>query len=52
MLVSFSRFSILIILFQEIHLLHKFEEDFYDSHLNVIALGYIRPMCDFSSLGM
>jgi len=34
----------------EIHLLHDFTEDFYGQHLNVIALGYIRPMCDFTSL--
>eukprot|EP01111_Echinosteliopsis_oligospora_P003311 TRINITY_DN1528_c0_g1_i1.p1 TRINITY_DN1528_c0_g1~~TRINITY_DN1528_c0_g1_i1.p1 ORF type:complete len:178 (+),score=31.97 TRINITY_DN1528_c0_g1_i1:90-623(+) len=34
----------------EVHIMHRFKEDFYGSHLRVIALGYIRPMCDFSSL--
>ncbi|EGG14861.1 riboflavin kinase [Cavenderia fasciculata] len=34
----------------EIHLINKFEQDFYGHQLNAIAVGFIRPMCDFSSL--
>ncbi|XP_058807321.1 riboflavin kinase isoform X2 [Phymastichus coffea] len=34
----------------EIHLLHKFEEDFYGKELKVIVLGYIRPEKNFSSM--
>ncbi|PVD36297.1 hypothetical protein C0Q70_03275 [Pomacea canaliculata] len=36
----------------ETHILHRFKEDFYGSHLKVILLGYIRDMEDYSSLGM
>jgi len=34
----------------EVHLIHKFPSDFYGAHMRVIALGFIRPMCDFKSL--
>lgn len=34
----------------EVHLLHKFEDDFYGEELKVIIGGYIRPEKDFSSL--
>ncbi|OXU31018.1 hypothetical protein TSAR_014195 [Trichomalopsis sarcophagae] len=34
----------------EIHLLHKFEDDFYGKELKVIVLGYIRPELNFSSV--
>jgi len=34
----------------EVHLLHKFQDDFYDEELKVIITGYIRPEKDFSSL--
>jgi len=34
----------------EVHLIQKFEQDFYGSQLNAIVLGFIRPMCDFKSL--
>ncbi|XP_071632508.1 riboflavin kinase isoform X2 [Temnothorax longispinosus] len=35
----------------EVHLLHKFQDDFYGEKLRVIIAGYIRPERDFSSLG-
>ncbi|XP_020291795.1 riboflavin kinase [Pseudomyrmex gracilis] len=34
----------------EVHLLHKFENDFYGEELKVIIAGYIRPERDFSCL--
>ncbi|KAF2074238.1 hypothetical protein CYY_004448 [Polysphondylium violaceum] len=34
----------------EVHLIQKFDQDFYGSQLNAIVLGFIRPMCDFKSL--
>lgn len=34
----------------EVHLLHKFQDDFYDEELKVIIGGYIRPEKNFSSL--
>ncbi|KAL6267811.1 hypothetical protein P5V15_000883 [Pogonomyrmex californicus] len=34
----------------EVHLLHKFQNDFYGDELKVIIVGYIRPERDFSSL--
>ncbi|XP_011166636.1 riboflavin kinase [Solenopsis invicta] len=34
----------------EVHLLHKFQDDFYGEELKVIISGYIRPERDFSSL--
>uniref|UniRef100_A0A5S6QX01 riboflavin kinase n=1 Tax=Trichuris muris TaxID=70415 RepID=A0A5S6QX01_TRIMR len=34
-----------------IHLLHVFDEDFYGSQLRVVALGYLRPMLTFETLG-
>ncbi|XP_032681930.1 riboflavin kinase [Odontomachus brunneus] len=33
----------------EVHLLHKFQDDFYSEELKVIIVGYIRPEKDFSS---
>ena len=36
---------------QETHIIHKFDEDFYDAILSVIMLGYIREEQNFSSLG-
>ncbi|VDM77946.1 unnamed protein product [Strongylus vulgaris] len=36
---------------QEVHLLRKFEEDFYGSMMDVLILGFIRPMTVFNSLG-
>ena len=34
----------------EVHLLHKFDEDFYDETLKVLILGSIRTESKFSSL--
>lgn len=34
----------------ETHIMHKYEEDFYDSILRVCILGYLRPETNFSSL--
>ncbi|XP_070156101.1 riboflavin kinase [Polyergus mexicanus] len=34
----------------EVHLLHKFHNDFYGEKIKVIITGYIRPEKDFSSL--
>lgn len=39
------------IILQEVHLLHKFQDDFYGKELKVIIVGYIRPEKDFSSIG-
>jgi len=33
----------------EIHIMHHFETDFYDSHMNVSILGFIRPEYDYVS---
>jgi len=34
----------------EVHIMHKFEQDFYGSHMNLIILGFIRPEYDYVSL--
>ncbi|VDN29395.1 unnamed protein product [Cylicostephanus goldi] len=34
----------------EVHLLRQFENDFYDSMMDVLILGFIRPMTAFNSL--
>ena len=39
------------IISQETHIFHEFPEDFYEEHLKVIIVGYLRPMCGFDSLG-
>lgn len=33
----------------EVHIMHDFEHDFYDSHMNLVILGYIRPEYDYVS---
>lgn len=33
----------------EVHILHKFDQDFYGSHMNLIILGFIRPEYDYVS---
>lgn len=38
-------------LFQETHIMHVFEDDFYGSELRVVMLGYIRGEKNFKSLG-
>ncbi|EYC09686.1 hypothetical protein Y032_0059g2999 [Ancylostoma ceylanicum] len=35
----------------EVHLLRKFDKDFYGSMMDVLILGFIRPMSAFNSLG-
>ncbi|RUS87140.1 hypothetical protein EGW08_005072 [Elysia chlorotica] len=35
----------------ETHIIHKFDSDFYGDIMKIIVLGYMRPMCDFPSLG-
>jgi riboflavin kinase len=35
---------------QEIHVIHTFENDFYDSELRAIVCEYIRPERNFGSL--
>ncbi|KAK3890863.1 hypothetical protein Pcinc_005223 [Petrolisthes cinctipes] len=37
-------------LFQETHIMHVFEDDFYGSELRVVMLGYIRGEKNFKSL--
>lgn len=37
-------------LFQETHIMHVFQEDFYGSELKVVMLGYVRPEKNFNSL--
>ncbi|EFA76560.1 hypothetical protein PPL_10329 [Heterostelium album PN500] len=34
----------------EIHILNRYDRDFYGEQVNAIATGFIRPMCDFKSL--
>lgn len=31
------------------HILHKFEHDFYDSEMAILILGFIRPEFDYVS---
>jgi len=31
----------------EVHVLHKFEKDFYESEMAISILGYIRPELDY-----
>lgn len=42
--------SMEVYLFQETHIMHVFEEDFYGSELKVAMLGYIRGEKNFDSL--
>ncbi|KAL0941838.1 riboflavin kinase [Colletotrichum truncatum] len=34
----------------EVHVLHKFSDDFYDSHMRLLILGYVREEKDYKSL--
>ena len=36
---------------QEVHIMHKFDSDFYGRQLRVLVLGYLRPERNFASLG-
>lgn len=33
----------------EIHIMHKFDNDFYNHNLSICIVGYIRPEMDFNS---
>ncbi|KAK6346483.1 riboflavin kinase [Orbilia brochopaga] len=33
----------------EVHVIHKFPQDFYGAHLNLLIMGYIRPEFDYIS---
>ncbi|KAI8900507.1 hypothetical protein BC833DRAFT_614351 [Globomyces pollinis-pini] len=33
----------------EVHIIHKFEADFYDEELRIIILGYLRPELDYTT---
>lgn len=33
----------------EVHVMHKFEKDFYGDHMNLVILGFIRPEYDYVS---
>lgn len=35
----------------EVHVLKKYDSDFYNENIRVIILGFVRPMTKFSSLG-
>jgi riboflavin kinase len=37
---------------QEVHLIHRFDEDFYNEMLKVVVLGYIRPELNYTTLGI
>lgn len=37
-------------LVQEVHILHKFEDDFYGKELRIAMLGFIRPEYNYTSL--
>jgi riboflavin kinase len=34
----------------EVHIMHDFSESFYNSHMNLVVLGFIRPEYDYVSL--
>jgi riboflavin kinase len=34
----------------EVHILHKFSQDFYDAHMRLLILGFIREEKDYKSL--
>ncbi len=34
----------------EVHIMHDFDVQFYDSHMNLIILGFIRPELDYESV--
>ena len=34
----------------EVHIMHDFGVQFYDSHMNLIILGFIRPELDYESV--
>ncbi|TPX40752.1 riboflavin kinase [Synchytrium endobioticum] len=34
----------------EVHIMHQFNEDFYERELRIVVLGYIRPELDYKSV--
>lgn len=34
------------------HIIHQFDQDFYDQELRVLVLGYIRPELNYTTVGM
>lgn len=40
----------ILFIFQETHLMHKFDKDFYGSILKIALIGYLRPEKTFNSL--
>lgn len=48
---SFLSLTDFVFCFQEVHIIHNFEKDFYGEELRVAILGYIRAESAFSSLG-
>lgn len=34
----------------EVHILHDFDSDFYDAHMRLLILGFIRPEADYDSV--
>ena len=36
---------------QEVHILHEFQTDFYGYELKALVLGYIRPELNYTSRG-
>jgi riboflavin kinase len=36
---------------QEVHVLNKYEDDFYGDEIRIVVLGCIRPEQKFSSVG-
>ncbi|VDN89749.1 unnamed protein product [Brugia pahangi] len=36
--------------FQEVHILHDFQEDFYGAEVRAVLVGFLRPMVAFDSL--
>ena len=34
----------------EVHIMHDFSVQFYESHMNLIILGFIRPELDYESV--
>lgn len=42
----------MILFFQEAYIFKTFEEDFYDSYLNLEILGFIRCESDFKKFGL
>ena len=34
----------------EVHVLHKFDKDFYDAHMRLLILGFVREEKDYKSL--